>query len=97
MFTTKELKLVHTKYFNIIQYQEEDDFIVIQSRNTKDSWIIKKIHSSISDYPIVLYHKHPGQRYYHRHWQCYTVLQTVNSIKSHDEYSKTRKWNSNKR
>lgn len=94
MFTTKELNLIDERYFLILRYPSDENFIEIQSRNSKDYWIIQKRKPEFSDFPIILYHKHPGQRYYHRHWQCYKVSQSVNSIKSHDEYSKLRKWNS---
>lgn len=93
MFTTKELNLIDERYFLILRYPSDENFIEIQSRNSKDYWIIQKRKPEFSKYPIILYHKHPGQRYYHRHWQCYKVSQSVRSIKSHDEYSKLRKWN----
>lgn len=93
MFTVRELHLINTGYFRMLRYPVNDNFIEIQSKNTKDSWIIQKQTLEFSDYPIILYHKHPGQRYYHRHWQCYNVAQSIRSIKSHDEYAKLRKWN----
>lgn len=93
MFTYKELHLIDKGYFKVLRYPVEDNFIEIQSKNTKDSWIIQKRNPAYSEYPIILYHKHPGQKYYHRHWQCYNVSQCIRSIKSHDEYSLLRKWN----
>lgn len=71
----------------MLRYPVEDNFIEIQSKNTRDSWIIQKRNIALSEYPIVLYHKNPGQKYYHKHWQCYNVKQSISSIKSHDRYS----------
>ena len=93
MFTYKELHLIDKGYFKVLRYPVEDNFIEIQSKNTRDSWIIQKRNPNVSDYPVILYHKHPGQKYYHKHWQCYNVSQCIRSIKSHDEYSMFRKWN----
>ena len=93
MFTYKELHLIDKGYFKVHRYPVEDNFIEIQSKNTRDSWIIQKRNPNVSDYPVILYHKHPGQKYYHKHWQCYNVSQCIRSIKSHDEYSMLRKWN----
>lgn len=93
MFTTRELHLIDSGYFNVLRYPSDENFIEIQSKNTKDSWIIKKKNPQYSDYPIILYHKHLGQRYYHHHWQCYKVSQSIHLIKSHDEYSLLKKRN----
>lgn len=93
MFTTKELRLIDGGYFNLLRHPSEENYIEVQSKNSKDYWIIKKSDPLVADYPIIIYHKHPGQAYYHRHWQCYKVSQSVRSIKSHDEFDKTRKWN----
>lgn len=95
MFTSKELNLVSNGYFKLIKYVLDENFIEIQSKNTKDRWIIQKREPLLSEYPIVIYHKHPDQKYYHHHWQCYTVSQSIKSIKSHDDYmlSKRRPFN----
>lgn len=93
MFTTRELNLINKRYFKVIRYVSEKNYIEIQSRCSKDYWIIQKGDPAYYGYPIILYHKHPGQQYYHRHWQCYKVNQTISSIKSHDAYTKLRKWN----
>ena len=42
MFTYKELHLIDKGYFKVLRYPVEDNFIEIQSKNTKDSWIIQK-------------------------------------------------------
>ena len=84
MFTIKELSLVQTSYFEIIRQTE--DFIEFKSKNTGHCWIIYK-HSHRDNCPIWLYHKHKQKEsYYHRHWQTFTVVQCVKSIKKHDEY-----------
>lgn len=92
MFTYKELHLIDKGYFKVLRYPMEDNYIEFQSKNTKDSWIIQKRNPLLSEYPIILYHKHPGQRYYHRHWQCYKVKQCIKSIKSLDIYSLKNRW-----
>ena len=86
MFTYKELHLIDKGYFKVLRYPVEDNFIEIQSKNTKDSWIIQKRNRAISEYPVVLYHKHPGQKIYQKHWQCFSVSQGVKSIQNHDRY-----------
>ena len=91
MFTSKELSLVSNGYFNLIRYPLDENFIEIQSKNTKDSWIIQKRNPLLSEYPIALYHKHPGQKYYHHHWKCYKVSQSIKSIKSHDNYTLSKR------
>ena len=92
MFTKKELSYINNQYFKLIRYVADENFIEFQSKCSKDYWIIKKT-SFLCDYPVIIYHKHPGQPYYHRHWQCYKVVQSVKSIKSHDQYQRLRKWN----
>ena len=92
MFTYKELHLIDKGYFKVLRYPMEDNYIEFQSKNTKDSWIIQKRNPLLSEYPIILYHKYPGQRYYHRHWQCYKVKQCIKLIKSHDIYSLKNRW-----
>ena len=91
MFSHKELYLIDKGYFKVLRYPIEDNFIEFQSKNTKDSWIIQKRNPAYSEYPIILYHKHPGQKYFHKHWQCYNVRQCITSIKSHDIYSLQRR------
>ena len=87
MFKNEELKYIDLNYFHIIKIMQDEDFIEIQSICTKDYWIIKKNKFFEEKFPIILYHKHPRQKYYHRHWQCYKVRQCIDSIKSHDYYA----------
>ena len=86
MFTHKELHLIDKGYFKVLRYPVADNFIEIQSKNTRDSWIIQKRNASLSDYPVIIYHKHPGQKYYHKHWQCFSISQSIRSIQNHDRY-----------
>ncbi len=86
MFHTKELRLVKNSYFNVIRCVDELGYVEVQSKNTKHYWIIRKLDRNSSKYPYILYHKHPGQPYYHCHWKCYQMAQGVNSIMSHDRY-----------
>ena len=51
MFTYKELHLIDKGYFKVLRYPAEDNFIEIQSKNTKDSWIIQKRNPAYSEYP----------------------------------------------
>ena len=87
MFKNEELKHIDLNYFHIIKIMQDENFIEIQSICTKDYWIIKKNKFFEERFPIILYHKHKGQKYYHRHWQCYKVRQCIDSIKSHDYYA----------
>lgn len=61
-------------------------FIEVRSENTEHYWIIfKKTYDR--DKPIVLYHKHTANdKWYHKHWKCYSVRSAVAGIKSHDKY-----------
>ena len=52
MFTYKELHLIDKGYFKVLRYPLQDNFIEIQSKNTKDSWIIQKRNPAYSEYPI---------------------------------------------
>lgn len=56
------------------------------SSNTRHQWIIYK-NSIDSDKPVTLYHKHTADtRYYHKHWETWSVAKAVESIKRHDAY-----------
>lgn len=84
MFTAKQLMMVQETYFDIIRKTE--CFIELRSKNTKHHWIIMKERGP-NKYPYMLYHKHTRKTpYYHKHWQIYTFQQSINSIKSHDDY-----------
>ena len=84
MFENEELKHIDLNYFHIIKILQDEDIIEVESICTKDRWIINKNRHFKEKFPIILYHKHKGQKYYHRHWQCYKVRQCVDSIKNHD-------------
>ena len=66
MFTYKELHLIDKGYFKVLRYPTEDNFIEIQSKNTRDSWIIQKRNASLSDYPVIIYHK--PHRFTRKEW-----------------------------
>lgn len=84
MFTNKEKRLLGGGYFTIIR--EEENFIEVRSNNTKHQWIIFK-KSFDSNKPITLYHKHTADtKYYHKHWETWTVALAVESIRNHDSY-----------
>lgn len=87
MFKNEELKHIDLNYFHIIKILQDEDIIEVESICTKDRWIINKNRHFKEKFPIILYHKHKGQKYYRRHWQCYKVRQCVDSIKSHDYYA----------
>lgn len=84
MFTGREKRLIDDGYFNIIR--EEEKFIELISNNTKHQWIIFK-NSVESDKHVALYHKHTANtKYYHKHWETWSVAKAVESIKSHDKF-----------
>jgi len=84
MFSNKELSLIHNRYFNIIK--EIDNYIEFQSKDTKHCWIIHK-HNFNDKMAIYIYHKHYIHiKYYHKHWQTYTVKQAIESIIKHDSF-----------
>lgn len=91
MFENEELKHIDLNYFHIIKILQDEDIIEVESICTKDRWIINKNRHFKEKFPIILYHKHKGQKYYHRHWQCYKVRQCVDSIKNHDCYAKNKR------
>lgn len=86
MLNKKELRLVNNSYFNTIRCVDELDYVEVQSRNTHHYWIIRKFDTAESRYPFVLYHKHPGQKYYHCHWKSFQMAQVVKAIIDHDSY-----------
>lgn len=84
MFTNKDYSLINNCYFNILRQTE--NFIEIQSLNTKHCWIIKK-QVCTSSYPIILYHKHTAATpYYHKHRGYNKISKAIEEIKKHDTY-----------
>jgi hypothetical protein len=89
--TTICLEKIDLRYFNLVKINKDEHYIEIQSRNTKDYWVIKENLYFKDELPIILYHKHCWQQYYHRHWQCHKISQCIKSIKKHDDYSKNKR------
>ena len=84
LFSNKEMKLFGGGYFTIIRIEE--NYIEMVSNNTRHQWIIFK-RSIDSNKPVTLYHKHTADtKYYHKHWETWTVAMVVESIKNHDTY-----------
>lgn len=84
MFTNKEMKLLGGVYFTIIRIEEK--YVELVSNSTRHQWVIYK-NSIDSDKPVTLYHKHTADtRYYHKHWETWSVAKAVESIKGHDAY-----------
>lgn len=82
MFTKAEYSLLASQ-FHILQ--TTDNYIEFQSISTKHCWIIQK--KSNSNKKITIHHKHSQDiQYYHKHWQCNTVKQAIESILNHDTY-----------
>ena len=78
------MKLFGGGYFTIIRIEE--NYIEMVSNNTRHQWIIFK-RSIDSNKPVTLYHKHTADtKYYHKHWETWTVAMVVESIKNHDTY-----------
>lgn len=44
MFSKNEIRLFDKRYFNILRITHEENFVEIQSKNTKDYWVIKKMY-----------------------------------------------------
>ena len=86
MFTKKEYTFINPEYF--VLRRTTDNFIEFQSKSTKHCWIISKNpFKSENSRPVIIYHKHsPKIEYYHKHWECFTVRQAIESIKKHDDY-----------
>jgi len=82
VFNAVELRLIDNDYFDIVR---ADPYIEVKSRNTLHYWIIKKVRT-IKGGHIILHHKHPKQRYYHKHDKVRTVEEAVNLILRHDQY-----------
>ena len=84
MFNNVDKRLLGPPYFERIR--QEEQFIEVKSINTQHCWMIfKKI--SLSDCPVVLYHKHhQNDKYYHKQNENYNVKRAVMTIKSHDAY-----------
>ena len=84
MFTKREKQLFGGGYFTIIRIEE--NYIEVVSNNTRHQWIIFK-RSIDSNKHVTLFHKHTADtKYYHKHWENWTVAMAVESIKNHDTY-----------
>lgn len=84
MFTRKERALFRDPYFRVIR--EEEQFVELQSENTKHCWNVFKNQFEQSR-KVKIYHKHKeSDKYYHDHKLCRTVAEAVEQIKSHDQY-----------
>ena len=84
MFSNKEMKMFRGGYFTIIRIEE--NYIEVVSNKTRHQWIVFK-RSIDSNKPVTLYHKHTADtKYYHKHWETWTVAMAVESIKNHDTY-----------
>lgn len=85
MFAPIEINYFESDYFNI--HREETMFIEVQSKNTKQFWLIMKFKKN--NYPkIVLYHKHDLDSNYHVHF-CFhedNILLSLLEIQKHDKY-----------
>lgn len=83
-FTRGELSLLRDPYFRVLR--ETDQFIEVESVNTKHCWYVFK--NTIEQHmTITLYHKHGIDKpYYHKQKTCRTVAEAVEVAKSHDNY-----------
>ncbi len=89
MFSRNEKIILSDNYFLIVW--EEEKFIEIMSKNTGCYWIIYK-KSYVADKPVYLYHKYiKTTKYYHKHWQTFSVKSAVNSIKKQDDFILNKK------
>lgn len=78
------MKLLGDGYFTIIQVEEK--YVELILNNTRQQWIIYKI-SVNSGKTVTLYHKYTANsRYYHKHWETWSVAKVVESIKRYDAH-----------
>lgn len=84
MFNQPDNKLLSSSYFTMIRQTE--DYVEIQSKNTKHCWIIRK-QSFSNTAPILIYHKHASSdSYYHKHRYSHSVKSAIQQIKNHDDF-----------
>ena len=83
MLTRLEKKLVKNRYFTVIN--DEHKFIEVKSNNTGHIWMIFR-KALESNRPVVLYHKHTMDEWYHEQYRSWTVEDAVKEIKRHDAY-----------
>ena len=84
-FSKNEQKLLQDeKYFLFSEL--DGNMARVVSRCTLDSWIIK-----LKDTYCILYHEHPGQKRYHEHRRFQKTADAIAEIKSHDQYSQSKK------
>lgn len=83
MIRKNELKLVDTKYFNVLEMGSY--VIYLQSKNTKHFWGIH-----LTEYPTFrhfkIHHKHNYHNYYHRHRDARSLSVAIEQIKAHDAF-----------
>lgn len=83
MFTKTEKSYLRGGYFAIIR--EDPRFIEVESKCTSHRWMIfKKTYDQ--NMPVVLYHKHTQDEWYHEQCRNWTVKDAVQKIKEHDAY-----------
>ncbi len=83
LFTPKELSMFKSSYFRVLR--SLDNYIEIQSGNTKHCWIVQKLKSSPGT--IILHHKHDIKNpYYHKHRRYRNCKSALLEIQSHDTY-----------
>lgn len=85
MFSEREKRLLSDDYFTPIR--QEEQFIEVKSKNTKQCWMVFKKKNEKGMLVVVLYHKHKMEdAWYHEHYRFWTVKDAVKNIKEHDEY-----------
>ena len=86
MFFRKERNMLSDGYFTILR--EIDNFIILQSKNTKHCWLIQKMPTEYDGWDrIKVGHKHSLKTaHFHDHAKARNVECAVKMIKDHDDY-----------
>ena len=83
MFSSKELSIIDSQYFQVIQ--KSALCVTIVSKNTGHFWHI--IHQEYPSFKSCeIWHKHKAEDQYHLHGHKGTLRAAINSVKSHDIY-----------
>lgn len=83
MFSKSELSLFQSDYFSHFKY--ENEIIEVRSQNTGHWWLISRMDMPISTM-IVVKHRYPGVKKYHKQCHVHTVAKAYRMIIGHDTF-----------
>lgn len=78
--TSNDLKIIYNPYFFVLQ--RNDNFIELQSKNTRNCWKLIEVSPIYYD----MYHKHNPNQEYHYHYSFVSIEDCLLEIADHDEY-----------